>query len=118
MAEFTDVIKHKKRMCEKYNCTHDCPIKKWVTSNYTKTFYGCTRIMEHPQEAEEIIMKWAKEHPIVTNADKFKEVFGFTPNGKSCPYTIDSCGDSCDKSNCSHYDFWEQEYKEPKEVEE
>lgn len=28
-------------------------------------------------EAIEIVHKWAKEHPIITNRDKLKEVFGF-----------------------------------------
>lgn len=30
----------------------------------------------YPEEAEAILQKWADERPIVTNADKFREVFG------------------------------------------
>ena len=63
-------------------------------------------------------MKWAKENPIKTNADKFKEVFGIKPNKAKCPF-LDST-EECSKHNlcvhCALNDFWNQEYKEPKEV--
>ena len=32
----------------------------------------------YPEEAERIIMKWSAEHPIMTNAKKFEQVFGFS----------------------------------------
>ncbi len=30
----------------------------------------------HPVEVERIVMKWARENPLVTNGMKFREVFG------------------------------------------
>ena len=34
-------------------------------------------MLAHPEETEEIIMRWSEEHPIITNRNKFEEVFGF-----------------------------------------
>ena len=65
-------------------------------------------------EAIEIVEKWAKEHPIVTNAMKFKEVFGVEYDAmnscinlgikcRDCDYYEDG---ECDASNR----FWSAEY--------
>ena len=104
MAEFVEVMKQKKRMCndcEQVNMCHKC----YGSMNY---------INQNPQEAEEIIMKWASEHPIKTNADKFKEVFGLEPYSEYCP-------SKCTEKEClvcEYRHFWSQEYKEPKEPKE
>lgn len=76
-------------------------------------------------EALEIVEKWAKEHPIVTNAEKFKEVFGVDAPMNRCIKNDEFCAD------CEYYEFgserggckaderfWEAEYKEPAESEE
>lgn len=109
MAEFIEVFKQRKRMCESYTdqfgITHCemCTMCKIPSCSYY--------IFSHPQEAESIIMKWAEEHPIKTNADKFKEVFGVEPNRKGCAGI--QCPKGCaDCANCNMYGFWEQEYKE------
>ena len=47
-------------------------------------------------------MKWAKEHQPVTNADKFKEVFGCSP------FRIMLFNDDFTK-------WFHEEYKEPKD---
>ena len=75
MAEYQEVVKQFKRMCES-NCSncHGCPIESY------RGFYHCWRwVSEEPEKAEELIMNWAKNNPPVTNLDKFKEVFGFDP---------------------------------------
>lgn len=46
-------------------------------------------------EAIEVIERWCKEHPVMTNAMKFKEIFGIQPS------EISSCND-----------FWNEEYNE------
>lgn len=77
MAEYQEVIKQLKRICERYRadvCCANCPLKD------VRGVYHCWRwISEEPEKAEELIMQWAKEHQPVTNADKFKEVFGCRP---------------------------------------
>lgn len=111
MAEFTEIMKQKKRMCEKYyknNCAY-CPLEDFVEINCD------AEINANPQEAEEIIMKWAEEHPTQSNADKFKEVFGFIPDSEYCP---NKCPENLVNGclNCEYRHFWSQEYKEPSEV--
>ena len=73
MAEFQKVIKERKRMCGRYKICDGCPIK---AETLDKGDVCLTWIMRKPEEAEHIIMKWAKENPIVTNGMKFHEVFG------------------------------------------
>lgn len=111
MAEFLEVMKHRKRMCGASNprCS-SCEL----CSDNNKYDVGCsTFIFNYYEQAEEIIMKWAKEHPIKTNADKFKELFGFIPDGDSCVRACRNLGmHGC--NGCEYDDFWNQEYKEPK----
>lgn len=65
-------------------------------------------------ETMEIVENWVKEHPVVTNAMKFKEVFGvdksiFFDNKPSCEgcqfHVIDGTCNVIEK-------FWNKEYKE------
>lgn len=79
MAEFQTVMAQAARMCSSHKLCTSCLIRKnCVTS--------CRAFMfEHPDEYEEIIMKWAEEHPVVTNSTKFEEIFGV-------PFWAISCG--------------------------
>lgn len=111
MAEFQEVMKHRNRICEYYARCIGCPLS--IETNGTE--YGCVDFeMKCPQQAEEIIMKWAEEHPVQTNADKFKEVFGIDVNNNICVFIYEGyCPiEGCKK--CDKYNFWQQEYKEPK----
>lgn len=109
MAEFTEVMKQRERMCKSmnYGCSlNHCPL----SSGCNGRNLSCSNFIRiHPKEAEEIIMAWAKEHPIKTNEDKFREVFGFIPDSEYCPNKCQ--GNGC--INCEHRHFWSQEYKEP-----
>ena len=67
----------------------------------------------------EIVEKWSKEHPIQTNLDKFKEVFGGVPKDENghwiCPYRAtqqDYMRRDRDFSSCKT-EFWNSEYKPP-----
>lgn len=67
-------------------------------------------------EIIEIVEKWSKEHPVVTNRDKFKEVFGIEP--KVCPrmiYIDIKSLSECLESDCKKctQEFWDLEYKVP-----
>lgn len=100
MAEFTEVTKQHRRMCDYYDgsCeSRNCPLKgNMICRNVI--YKVCE---EEIKEAEEIIIQWAKEHPAMTNADKLKEVFGQLVF--ECIYEQDS-----DK------EWWSREYKKPK----
>ena len=70
--EAIELLKTLKRICSKYKCS-DCPVVARsciciknisITSDET-----LNSIIENVEQ-------WSKEHPIITNAQKFKEVFG------------------------------------------
>lgn len=110
MAEFYEVIKRRKRMCESYEYCQDCGLSAYKNG---KNLDCDIFVIKHPQEAEKIIMAWEKERPIKTNADKFKEVFGIELNygGNACLGIL--CGEN-ECEYCNQYQFWEREYVEPK----
>ena len=95
MAEFTEVMKHRERMCD------SCVVKG---ENCVSCLGHLQNIREHPKESELFILKWANENPIKTNADILEEfckkIFGLTFEETSL---IEG--------------FWDREYKEPNEVE-
>ena len=72
----------------------------------------------------EIVTQWAKEHPFVTNEDKYKEDWGVEPRNEKgvlcCPKYMGLLKDlskchpisgECEK--CKE-EFWNSEYREPK----
>lgn len=65
----TDYIREKQRMRQSFNYCCDCPFKD--------DSFSCNETEKNnPEKAEEIVETWAKENPEITNAIKFKEVFG------------------------------------------
>lgn len=72
----------------------------------------------HVYEAINVVEKWVKEHPIVTNADKFREVFGTEPSKDSCVHVNKLCKE-CECFNdyrCNVRNrFWNAEYNGGKE---
>lgn len=79
MAEFQKIAKERERMCESVNGCKECPMYNLTQGNFCGT-----KILNHPEESERIIMKWAKENPLMTNRMKFKEVFGFDYTDEFC----------------------------------
>ena len=73
----------------------------------------------HPDKANEIILKWCKEHPVETRQDRFLKMFPNAPvsNGLViiCPervdttYKVDSCSLPC--MNC-YKKYWLAEVEE------
>lgn len=96
--------------CAGVGCGYNCPFFMKVC--------GIGQVKFHVYEAIEVVEKWAKEHPIVTNAMKFKEVFGVDYDAmNSCINHGVKCRD-CDYSEdgeCDAYNrFWSTEYKPKK----
>lgn len=96
-----------KTACSGVRC-EDCPL--WGVCQ------ACSRSVDvlNVYKAIEVVENWAKEHPIVTNADKFHEMFGIEPP------RIRSCINFEECENCKYYDgskcdadnrFWNAEYK-------
>lgn len=94
MAEYTEICKAFNRMCNSFDVCAECPMNK------TRDFaYTCRHWMlsVNPEAAEKVVMKWNEENPVMTNRDKFKEVFGFDPYSKTVFEKI----------------WFEDDYKEP-----
>jgi hypothetical protein len=66
-------------------------------------------------EVIELLEKWAKEHPPITNKDKIEQVFGVEIDPKhGCPPGVGRCeGSNCDECR----KWWGEEYKGPNEEE-
>lgn len=106
------------RMCNFYGECNNCPF------NYEKTHCGTCNIFmgKHPDKANEIILKWCKEHPIKTRQSELLKIF---PNIKTndkgriymCPQKFDwkhKCHRSapdCDCLKCMD-EYWLAEVDE------
>lgn len=75
MINAVEYLKDKTRMTNACRIDCDsCPLS--IKNNGTDE--GCVEFeMKYPEEAVQKVEEWSKSHPILTNADKFKEVFGF-----------------------------------------
>ena len=92
------------RMCKSYDDCKICPLgcnnnRKGITCDYI--------VRAYPDKANEIILKWCKEHPVETRQDRFLKMF---PNAKPLLYICPSamgykveCPNDCDK--CRR-DYW------------
>ena len=75
MAEFQEVAKMYDRLCDSYDECYKCPMFRNRNGN-NPIGCGYWALKVDPETAEEIILRWGKEHPIMTNGIKFQEVFG------------------------------------------
>ena len=80
MAEFQTVMTQAARMCNSNKLCASCCLSRKNRRVSCRAF-----MFEHPDEFEEIVLQWAKEHPLVTNGAKFEEIFGV-------PFWAISCG--------------------------
>ena len=102
-------IKNLRRMCKFYKskCS-DCPLQ------------GKCCACEIPDNADEIVDKWVKEHPIRTYAQDFFKKFPNAPKGRyGTPipciediYDVDKQLTECSKGNIDCLKCWNQEVKE------
>lgn len=92
--EALEFLKASQRICEA-NHYVDCPLKN-----------KCLYVNHGEDKLEEIVSaveQWSKEHPIITNAKKFEEIFGVKPENAEVPYR-----------SRSFPNWWDEPYKEPK----
>ena len=99
----------------------ECPLEK-VCSTDVK----CPGRWRNAEKAIEIVTQWAKEHPFVTNEQKFKEDWGCEPKSIGgiylCPsyFGFEECespfGQSATNPSCIEREkkYWQSEYKPPK----
>lgn len=73
--EFIEAFKTVKRMCDIEHCL-TCPLSE--DNNKTKESC-CDFIIQFPEKAEEILTKWAEEHPVKTMLQDFLEKYPNAP---------------------------------------
>ena len=115
--EFKEAMKIRERMCNYHKICKDCPLNKLTD--------GCIDAMievEELDEYEKILEEWSKEHPVVTNADKFVEAIKNTYGGtklnkkqvRMCVKAVVGLNVDCNTTHCSEcMKWWDKEYKEP-----
>lgn len=87
MSEFITVMNEYHRMCANNIRCDNCPLS--AINNGNNGVSCQLSVCQSPEIAERIIMEWSKEHPFVTNRDKFKKVFGFSFDEKcAMPITV------------------------------
>lgn len=78
-----EFFKEKDRMCQDLYVCGKCYDLAYVKEN-SRGYTVCGLISTgRYEEAVEIVEKWSKEHPKITNAMKFEEVFGFKISGSN-----------------------------------
>jgi len=100
--EALEFLKEYNRMCTMYKSCRGCPLEM-------DNCAGCGDEFSEKQIINIIdkTEQWSKEHPIITNARKFKEVFGFMPAGCQKFYFVEPNGAYSKTIN------WQEPYKEP-----
>lgn len=90
-----------------------CPLN---SSNNGAGIICSTFVKQCPDKANEIILKWCEEHPVVTRQDRLLKMF---PKTKTCNGVIDICpisfGGECSiGDNCSECEkeYWLAEVEE------
>ena len=110
-----EYLKTRTRMTN--NCTINCDECLLHYKNNDKELY-CNKLEEYyPNEAIKIVEKWSKEHPLISNVDKYKEVIKETFGDD---FEIEICGNKpyenipdcrCCMMNCDEcIEFWNSEY--------
>ena len=128
--EFADYMKIKKRMtkAENLNCNiscFKCPLCKEIDG---KTAHCVELEQFYPEKAEEIVKRWAEEHPVKSRQQALLEMFptwwtsAFTEVIATCPQQAEQsfkCLASSGTKSCQQCqkDYWLGEYEEPKKGE-
>lgn len=102
---YKEAQKIRERICRNYEACRGCPL---ADDNNGKGEPCVEMFGFYPNETEEILKKWQAEHPIVTNREKFIEVFGDKFFEIDCPEHV------IKRRNipCCNDDWWNQEYEE------
>lgn len=98
-----EYIREKERMCNSFNLCYGCPLYDIRSTSPISPICDGDR----PEEAVSIVEKWAREHPVMTNAQKFKEVFGVGPEYCSSPLR------TSETVTTLAHEWWDEPYKEP-----
>lgn len=101
MIDAVTYLRERERMCDAFHgVCKACPFAILVDADCDMgTFCNGYAEPDNPEESVNVVETWSKMNPIMTNEDKFKEVFG------QPPYPV--FGIRCE--------WWNEEYHEPEE---
>ncbi len=105
-----EYIKERERMCADHDDCVGCGLRCEIRGL-------CGEDAMRVEDVVRVVEQWSREHPVMTNAQKFEEVFGEKPtisNGElMCPPIVfrESKDCSCKCSECDQW--WNEPYKEP-----
>ena len=110
-----EYFQNKKRMCENFSHCHDCPLG---FNNHEGDIVCNEFEMNYPEQADEIVEKWAAEHPVKTRQSELMKLF---PNLERdalgmctiCPRHFDTKFECSRFSNCQECceNYWLKEIK-------
>lgn len=108
-------IEERYRICNSNICSSECPFWR---DNLSIPDLGCADFIRmFPAEAVSIVEQWSREHPVMTNAQKFEEVFGEKPDrsigGRLCPPIALRKSKDCNINCFECKQWWDEPYKEP-----
>ena len=111
--EALEFLKEAKRMCETIDLCSECPANAC----------GCqdSFVYWDYEKMIEVVEQWSKEHSVITNRDKLREIISdtFCIPLDDIPIDVTRCCsllkvENCEDMicmECKYYNFWEQEYK-------
>ena len=114
-------LKERDRMCETYYPSCDnCPFLSKPTDPHSTDM--CVQNFDvDPGKLVSIVEKWSREHPVMANAQKFKEVFGFNAIGDNftlipvlTPHSYTLQPKAMNKIS-DWKSWWQKPYKEPED---
>ena len=100
------------------SCQIDCRNCPLAYKNNGKSIQCTALERDYSNEAIKIVEGWGKEHPFVTNVDKYKEIIRetFGDNFIDICYKKNVPICRCEDFNCSECEeFWGREYKKKEE---
>ena len=116
--EFKEFAKLQVRMCVKNFACRECPMYAEFCNSEFWTANKCREASYlNPEKAEEIVRRWADEHPLVTNRQKFREVFGREIRQSAGVTRLAWISGITDNSGKTVNEWLNAEYEPPKESE-
>lgn len=106
--EAIEFLKEYNRMCTMYKSCRGCPLEMDNCAGFGDVFSE-KQIINIIEKTEQ----WSKEHHIVTNAQKFKEVFGEKTIDQLALCETRTVGPNVPKLFIKPSSWWDKPYKEP-----
>ena len=106
--EAIEFLKEYNRMCTMYKSCRGCPLEMDQCAGFCNEMYE-KQIINMMEKTEQ----WSKEHPIITNAKKFEEVFGKIELKDYIKCRVNHMSEDETEIEILEGKWWNEPYKEP-----